>query len=335
MPDKTTYIFLLTLITVLPLCTGITPPQPTLKPLGQNAWLLTGSYFDEHMTVVDTSAGLVVVDTLTTAAATERGMALLRKQTTKPVKFVINTHFDIDHYGGNQLFPEAVIIGHVNCRNHYQYQFFDRQENKAEIKNLLQSLPVLVPGDDPVSRGKREAYASWYSNMLEGFEDFTFTPPNLFFSENLSINAGDIPIELMYFGPGHTDADLVVLFPEEKILITGDLVLGEKTIPVVHAQLHGGSLTNLIKILEQIEKLTIRYPTVVAGHGTYTGPEVIQDQKAYLNKLIKTVQKARESGLSLEEAKKTITMDEYRDYWLYEFAHQGNIETAWHEGSKK
>jgi SAM-dependent methyltransferase len=45
---------------------------PRVEQLGPKAWLLTGSYFDEHMTILDTSAGLVVVDTLSTAATTER-----------------------------------------------------------------------------------------------------------------------------------------------------------------------------------------------------------------------------------------------------------------------
>ncbi len=304
--------------------------QPRIKQLGPNAWLLTGSYFDEHMTVVDTSAGLVAVDTLATAAATERGLASLRRFTAKPVKFVINTHFDADHYAGNQHFPDAAIIGHINCRKYYGNQVFDKQENAENFKNLVESLPVIIPGDDPVSRSRRDTYHRWYSSLMEGFSGFDFTPPTQFIEGNRTIYAGETPIELRYLGPGHSDADLLVLFPEEKIMVTGDLVLGESTLPVIHRE-SGGSISNLITILGQLQTLVSGYTIVVPGHGTYTGPEVIRDQEAYLDELKRAVRSALESGLELEQAKKDISMAEYHGHWLYEFIHQANIETMWYE----
>jgi glyoxylase-like metal-dependent hydrolase (beta-lactamase superfamily II) len=307
---------------------------PRIKQLGPNAWLLTGSYFDEHMTVVETSAGLVVVDTLTTAAATERGLELLRQYTKEPVKFVINTHFNVDHYAGNQVFSDATIIGHVNCQKYFDNQVFEKQENAANVKNLIDSLPDIILGDDPESRSRRDTYHSWYSSLMEGFHGFEFTPPMQFIEENRTIHSGKTPIELRYFGPGHSDADLVVLFPEEKIMITGDLLLGQNSLPVIHRD-GGGSISNLISILGRLQTLASRYTFVVPGHSTYTGLEVIRDQQSYLEELMQAVRSARESGLGLEQAKKSIPMVEYQDHWLYEFVHRVNIETAWHELENK
>jgi glyoxylase-like metal-dependent hydrolase (beta-lactamase superfamily II) len=127
-----------------------------------------------------------------------------------------------------------------------------------------------------------------------------------------------------------TSAGLVVLFPEEKIMVTGDLVLGESSLPVIHRD-SGGSISNLISILDQLKGFAGKYTIIVPGHGTYTGPAVIQDQEAYLKELQRAVRDARKSALDLEQAKKNISMSEYRDHWLYEFVHQANIETMWRE----
>jgi glyoxylase-like metal-dependent hydrolase (beta-lactamase superfamily II) len=304
--------------------------QPAIKQVRENAWVVTGSYFDEKMTVVETSIGLVVVDTLTHAPACTRAMKLIRKFTKSPVKYVINTHFDIDHYGGNQLFPDATIIGHSNCRNHYQYQFFDKKSNIEDINKMIGSMKAMVPGEDPASMRKRASYSRWFKSILEGFENFKFTPPTLFIKESKTIHSGNTEIRLLYFGPGHTDADIVVHFPREKILVAGDLVLGDKTIPVVH-RIHGGNIINLISILDQIKKIAKTGTTIVSGHGQYTGIEALKNQETYLKQLISEIKRAQKSGLDIKAAKEKILMPAYRNHWLYEMAHQGNIETAWHQ----
>ncbi len=304
--------------------------QPNIKQVTKNAWLITGNYFNEHMTVVETSIGLVVVDTLTTAAATRRAMKLLRKFNNKPVKYVINTHFDIDHYAGNQLFVDATIIGHINCRKHYEFQIFNKKSNIKDFHNMINSMSTIVPGNDPVSTSKREAYISWYTNMLEGFDGFKFTPPTLFVKESRTILCGKTEIRLLHFGPGHTDADMAVHFPGEKILVTGDLVLGQNTIPVIH-RIHGGNIINMVSILDQLGKIANTGTTLVPGHGAYTGIEVINDQRQYLTQLLNRVNAAQKKGLDLKTARKEIKMERYKNHWLYEMMHQGNVETAWIE----
>ena len=72
----------------------------------------TGNYFeDAYVTVIMTKKGLIVVDT--------GGFPTLAEQYKKKIKevlgrddfiYVINTHDNIDHTGGNQAFAGAPII---------------------------------------------------------------------------------------------------------------------------------------------------------------------------------------------------------------------------------
>jgi len=330
MNKKIIALFMLVFLLALACPGKTTNLQPVIKSIGQKAWVITGNYFNEHMTVVETSIGLVIVDTLTTAAATGRAMGLVRKFTTKPVKYVINTHFDIDHYGGNQLFPKATIIGHINCPKHYEFQIFNKKSNIKDFHNMIDSMNALVPGRDPVSIKKRESYINWFKSALEGFDGFKFTPPTLFVRESKTILCGKTEIRLLHFGPGHTDADLVVHFPHEKIVVTGDLVLGQNTIPVIH-RIHGGNIINTVSILDQLKKIANTGTTLVPGHGTYTGIEVINDQRQYLTQLLDRVKAAQKKGLDLKTARKEIKMERFKNHWLYEMMHQGNVETAWIE----
>lgn len=304
--------------------------MPNIKQLDANAWLLTGNYFAEHMTVVETAEGLVVVDTLTTPAASRRALKLVRKFSRKPVRYLINTHFDVDHYGGNQIFPRATIIGHVNCKNHYDNQLFDKKQNVGEINEFIDSLESLVPGNSNDIKKRRQTYRNWYQNLLEGFDDFKFTPPTRFVDKHDTIILGKTTVEIVHLGPGHTDADLVVLFPREKILIFGDLVLGDRTIPVVHWR-GNGKVANFITILKKLEKLAAQYQHLVPGHGFLSGVKEITGQRTYLEKLLKEVKEAKTRGFTLIQAQEQIMMEEYKNYWLYEFIHRGNIEAAWHE----
>src|SRR5437763_15390102 len=60
--------------------------------------------------------GVVVVDTFFTPAAADELVAEIAKLTPKPIKFAINTHYHLDHTGGNQVFTArgVPIFAHDN-----------------------------------------------------------------------------------------------------------------------------------------------------------------------------------------------------------------------------
>ena len=74
--------------------------------------------FDPNNVFIINDEDGVVVDTNASLAGTRALLAELRKLTSKPVKYVINTHWHDDHIIGNQVwreaFPGVEIIGHVS-----------------------------------------------------------------------------------------------------------------------------------------------------------------------------------------------------------------------------
>lgn len=297
--------------------------------MNERILVIEGHFFQEHMTVLSTGQGLIVVDTLTTAADTREALDTVRRFSREPVRMVVNTHLDIDHYGGNQCFPEAAIIGHPNGRRHFDYRMFDRPENRGDLEGFIEEIPSIVPGTDEAAEARRRRYVDDYGRMFRGFDDFKFTPPQIYV-ENGVIALGEMTVELKHLGPGHTDADLLVLVPGERTIMAGDLVLGEDFCPA-GASIHGGSIKNFIRILKEIEALAGSYTRLIPGHGRETTPAAAAVERRYFERLADEVGRARTAGMTLEQAKASIDFPEYRALWNYEFAHPANIETAWPE----
>jgi len=92
--------------------------------------------------------------------------------------------------------------------------------------------------------------------------------PNIVMDDYLRIYLGKMPIDLYYFGRGHTDGDIVIHLPEERIVITGDLFATWG--PYVHL-IHyaaGGSARDWSRSLERALKLD--FDTVIPGHSGVT-----------------------------------------------------------------
>ena len=77
--------------------------------------------------------------------------------------------------------------------------------------------------------------------------------PNETFSKDLTLFLGDTEVQLLYFGPAHTNGDIVVYIPAEKAAIVGDLVFIGRD-PLIHKAKHGSSM-GLVSVLKALAGL--------------------------------------------------------------------------------
>jgi glyoxylase-like metal-dependent hydrolase (beta-lactamase superfamily II) len=88
--------------------------------------------------------------------------------------------------------------------------------------------------------------------------------PNRLVTDKLSLLSGADRIDLYYFGPGHTDGDLVVVFPEKRLAHFGDL-FPSKAAPVIDTASGGSGVAfpeTLAKALAEIKNVT----RITTGH---------------------------------------------------------------------
>ncbi len=288
--------------------------------------VITGDYLDEHMTVVATGDGLVVIDTLATLPATRAALPPSCLQ-PEPVRFVINTHCDADHTAGNCS----------SFRPHHR-----RPPARAPARSGAGLRPAIGGGhpavhpaseataDDALPAERRRRYLDAYRTLLDGFDGFRHTPPVVLAAGGTCLALGDFRIELEDAAPAHTDADLLVRVPALDLLVAGDTVLSAGFVPVAHA-IHGGSVTGMRAVLKRLAASLPDLTRIIPGHGAPGGLELIARQRDYLDALLDAVGQARAQGQSLEEIRDSLQLEPYRNHLLYDLVHAIHVEMAWRE----
>jgi cyclase len=130
----------------------------TLKNVGDNVWAAIEPQSQSNAGFVIGDDGVIVIDTFISvdsngnlgSQAAQQLLAEIRKVTHLPVKFVINTHYHLDHVGGNGVFMDAgaTILAQQNVRGwiHGETLRLFGNNIKPEQKAFVEALaaPVLT-----------------------------------------------------------------------------------------------------------------------------------------------------------------------------------------------
>ncbi|HEY2047833.1 MAG TPA: MBL fold metallo-hydrolase [Caulobacteraceae bacterium] len=206
--------------------------------------------------------GVAVVDAFFTPDAARALLATIRQITSKPVRYVVNTHYHVDHTGGDQVFRDAgaVIIAHRNVRA------WLRTEN-----------PRLL--GDRITPAQRALIAS-------------LPEPDLTTTTALTIWLGTRRLDVKAY-PGHTGGDLIVAVPDAKTVFTGDLLWRHTSPNVIDGRLAPWIATDDAFLALPDSAHT----TFVPGHGQVANAADVAAFRDYLSDLLSWVREARAAGL--------------------------------------
>jgi glyoxylase-like metal-dependent hydrolase (beta-lactamase superfamily II) len=328
-------LLLLAAAIALPAADGPQPPRPTDVPRYdgpkfETTRLADGVYafvFDNPLgPAVDGTAvaiinddDVVVVDTQNTPWASRAVLAEIRKLTTKPVRYVINTHWHGDHWQGNEVyrdaFPGVEFVAHPNTLADIRTQAMPQFDSTR----LVVIPQMLRDFEGRYAAGRRRdgtnynaadsAYARELISLLRwlapAVRDIRDVPPTLTVADSLVLHRGRRTIAIRYLGRGNTRGDLTVWLPEERVLVTGDLLVN----PVPYGI--GSYLGDWVRTLGALRALPAR--VIVPGHGA------IQRDHAYLELVValleSTLAQARAAvarGADLEATRRLVNLDSLR-----------------------
>ncbi len=202
---------------------------------------------------------VIVIDAKMTEASAKAMLAEIKKITPLPVKHIILTHSDGDHVNGLAGFPEGLTI-------------IAHANTKKDMENAFQA-PRMRP-----------LLAYLPTETLTGDRQMTI---------------GGVRLNFHYFGPAHTNGDLVIHLPEQRIAFVGDLVFLDRD-PLIHRHKNGTSL-GLVRTLKGI--LTLDADTFIAGHTDPLSKADIRGVLASLEEKQARVKAMIEEGKSLDEIK--------------------------------
>jgi len=236
-----------------------------------------------NITVVINERDVLVVDSGLLPSAAAEAIKEIKKLTSKPVRYLINTHWHGDHWQGNetfiQAFPDIQIIASREGSdgiqrdgmvwvNAFYIKYFDRM-----ISNYQESLDKGAKSDgvaltDKEKTDLREGLAAVKLD-LEEIRKLKPQFPTITYSDRMDIKSGNREIQLHYLGRGNTKGDAVIYLPKERVLITGDLV--------VHpSPYESGSFS--LEWLETSKQLAeFKYDILIPGHGD------VQHDTSYLD----------------------------------------------------
>jgi glyoxylase-like metal-dependent hydrolase (beta-lactamase superfamily II) len=237
--------------------------------------------------LVDRGGGLVV-DTFWDLPHT-RGLVETYARVWKgPARRVVNTHRNGDHCWGNQLFPQAEIIGHRTCAAE-----FDK-----ERPQYMQALRDAGDSSDPMLAHMARLLADW------DFRGIELRPPTTLIDERLELDLDGVAAHLIHVGPAHTTGDVIVHLPAERVVFTGD-VLFRLCTPVGWE----GTYERWIAALDAVVALAPE--VVVPGHGPLCGVEGPREMKAYLQYVRGEARRFFDAGLDAREAARRIDLGPY------------------------
>jgi glyoxylase-like metal-dependent hydrolase (beta-lactamase superfamily II) len=270
--------------------------------------------------------GVLVVDTFFTPDAVSELLDAINAQTKQPVKFVVNTHYHLDHTGGNQVFAArgVPILAHDKL---LEWQTTKNQkflpEKAALDKRLGDTQKQLA--DTPADQTDKRTQLERQIRRLNAMRSIVLTNPNVTFSSgtvHLHLGAREV---VLFTLPGHTGGDVLVFVPDANVLFMGDMGWC-KTLP----NLVDATVTDWIKSLDSI---LAQYSSAkfVPGHGEVATASDIKEFRDYLDDLRSRVQKAISDGLTVEQAKQTLKLPErYQAFAFQNFA-VPNIEDMYKE----
>jgi len=270
-----------------------------------------GDMIHSNAAVIILEDGVMVVDTHSTPSAARSLISQIKSLTDKPIRYVVNTHYHYDHFQGNPAYledcPGVELINFVNTYRGILKRGIPRV--KADIAGLTQEIESLkreLDGAGEAGRqaelreeiSKREERVREYRQIVKN------SLPTMTFEKSVVLHRKDRRVEILFLGRGHTDGDTVVFLPEEKILITGDLV---------HAW--GPYMPDCypyewIRTLETVEGLD--FEKIISGHGdVLEGKGQVTLWKNYLTDLMEEVNELYGQGNSLEEIKEKADLSKY------------------------
>jgi glyoxylase-like metal-dependent hydrolase (beta-lactamase superfamily II) len=252
-------------------------------------------------------AGGLVIDTFWDLPHTRELIGEYARVWREPARRVVNTHANGDHCWGNQLFPDAEIIGHRLCA-----AAFGR-----ESPAMLQALRDSASSEDPAIASLAKKLADWDFTGIEP------RPPTRLVDERLHLDLDGMGVELVHVGPAHTSGDVIVHLPEQRVVFTGD-VLFRRCTPI-------GWDGTYDKWLDALDTIVALAPEqIVPGHGPICGIEGPKEMKAYLEYVRAESRRFHAQGLSALEAAKRIDLGPYAG-WTEPERLVFNVERAYRE----
>jgi cyclase len=246
-----------------------TGAQPgTVKQIVPGVWFREGDLENLghcNNIIIEMKDYLIVVDANFPSGA-RLAMAAAKQVSSKPVKYVFDTHHHGDHAYGNPIWTQAGAT-------------------TLAYKGVAEEMKRYEPARWQAASKSRKDVGDMHLNVPE--------PPKQTFDKSPFILKDDTrEVRFYFFGWAHTRGDGFVYLPKEKVLCTGDAVVNGPYNYTADA-----NVGNWPSVIRGAQKLDVAH--VLPGHGGPGGKDVLEGELQFMTELHKAVGAAVKQGKKL------------------------------------
>ena len=296
-------------------------------------------FVSSNQTAIIGDDGVLIFDTGQIPSLSEKIIAELKQITPLPVKYIVISHWHYDHVIGAatylKAFPNAIIITSDPTRQQIiaKEKDFGPQNTLKILPQYLKSQQDLLaggkqPDGTPLTPEQKEYLQLSIADIeaaKPAIEAAKIVDPMMTMSQSLTIYLGKRTVEVRFLGPGNTEGDTIAYVPDAKVLLTGDLDVA----PTPY-----GILSYYDEWIVTLDKLAaIDATTIIPGHGAIQKDfSYVRLEQELLRSTLSRVDDAVKRGLTLEQTRREVTLDDFRDrfagndhwrkrnfrnYWVY------------------
>jgi cyclase len=301
------------LLALLPSCLwGQAHAPPRMIRAADGVYVfLTAPYsdvgLDGNSVAILSDDGVLVFDANGTPAAAAAVLAEIRKLTSQPVRYLVLSHWHWDHWYGAEVyrraFPGVRVISHEVTRRlmtgpalAFNQPGLDEQL-PGHIRDVAKQLAAAQAAGAPraqVAALRRHLREDRF--FLEQKRHAHHTVADLTFTDSLTLYLGARRIQVLHYDRAVTPGDAFLYLPDEKVLVTGDLLIN----PITYAL--GCYPTGWIRTLEGLDRLDAA--VIVPGHGEPLHDKtLLETHLALLRELRREGRAAKARGLDVEQAR--------------------------------
>jgi glyoxylase-like metal-dependent hydrolase (beta-lactamase superfamily II) len=174
----------------------LAPKKVSFRKLSANCYAFTAEG-DPNTGVIVGDDGVMVIDAQATPLMAREVLRRIRRVTSKPVKYVVLSHYHAVRVLGASAYRAQQIIASEGTLD------LIRERGRQDMASEIGRFPRLFRG----------------AKSIPGL-----TWPTITFRESMTVMMGRLEVRIMHPGPGHTRGDTVVWVPSQRVLFSGDLV---------------------------------------------------------------------------------------------------------------
>jgi glyoxylase-like metal-dependent hydrolase (beta-lactamase superfamily II) len=232
-------------------------------------------YGNPNIGIVIGSKASLVIDTglgKPNGAVIAAEVAKLRKS---PKLFLTTTHYHPEHAAGQDGFPADTVV----VRNKVQQDELDAS-GAAMIADFSSR--------NDTNRGLLAGAKPGNADVLFGSE--------------LTLDLGDVKVRLMWFGPAHTNGDMLALVEGDSVLVSGDVVQNKVAFSL------SGTKTTFASWFAVLDKVAQLKPAIILPDHSLPGDaSMIAEQRAFMLDLQERTRALKKEGKSTDETARLIS----------------------------